>query len=81
MNSRRLRQEWFSNGRADLLAGAVVGLALISEAIAFSIIAGVAPKIGLYASLISAVWIALFMGRIPDCRKQNKRCKGLDLIQ
>ncbi|EXE45156.1 sulfate transporter N-terminal domain with GLY motif family protein [Acinetobacter baumannii 43926] len=45
-----LREQWFSNVRADILSGLVVGLALIPEAIAFSIIAGVDPQIGLYAS-------------------------------
>jgi MFS superfamily sulfate permease-like transporter len=41
-----LRQDWLSNIRGDLLAGIVVALALIPEAIAFSIIAGVDPKAG-----------------------------------
>jgi SulP family sulfate permease len=59
----RLRQDWFSNIRGDLLAGTVVALALIPEAIAFSIIAGVDPKVGLYASFCIAVVIALFGGR------------------
>lgn len=59
----RLRQEWFGNIRADLLAGLVVGLALIPESIAFSIIAGVDPKIGLYASFCIAVVIAFAGGR------------------
>lgn len=45
-----VRQHWFANPRGDLLAGTVVALALIPEAIAFSIIAGVDPKVGLYAS-------------------------------
>ena len=40
---RSIQQEWFSNLRGDLLAGTVVALALIPEAIAFSIIAGVDP--------------------------------------
>ena len=44
-----IRQNWFSNLRGDLLAGLVVALALIPEAIAFPIIAGVDPKVGLYA--------------------------------
>lgn len=57
----RLRAEWFGNVRADLLAGIVVALALIPEAIAFSIIAGVDPKVGLYASFSIAV-IAAFAG-------------------
>ena len=59
----RIRQEWFSNVRADLLAGVVVALALIPEAIAFSIIAGVDPKVGLYASFCIAVVTAFVGGR------------------
>ena len=57
------RQQWFGNVRADLLAGLVVALALIPEAIAFSIIAGVDPKIGLYASFSIAVIVAITGGR------------------
>lgn len=57
------RQDWLSNIRGDLLAGAVVALALIPEAIAFSIIAGVDPKVGLYASFAIAVVIAFAGGR------------------
>ena len=56
-------QEWFSNPRGDLLAGLVVALALIPEAIAFSIIAGVDPRVGLYASFCIAVVTAFFGGR------------------
>ncbi len=59
----RLKQEWFGNVRNDLLAGMVVALALIPEAIAFSIIAGVDPKVGLYASFCIAVVIAFVGGR------------------
>jgi SulP family sulfate permease len=59
----KLKQEWFSNLRGDLLAGIVVALALIPEAIAFSIIAGVDPKVGLYASFCIAVVIAFVGGR------------------
>lgn len=58
-----MKREWFSNIRADLLAGTVVALALIPEAIAFSIIAGVDPKVGLYASFCIAVVIAFVGGR------------------
>ena len=57
------RQDWLSNVRGDLLAGLVVALALIPEAIAFSIIAGVDPKVGLYASFCIAVVIAFAGGR------------------
>ncbi|MGA1855937.1 SulP family inorganic anion transporter [Azospirillum sp. 11R-A] len=60
---QRLRQEWFGNTRGDLLSGLVVALALIPEAIAFSIIAGVDPKIGLYASFAIAMTIAIVGGR------------------
>jgi len=59
----KIRQEWFSNIRSDLLAGLVVALALIPEAIAFSIIAGVDPRVGLYASFCIAVVIAFAGGR------------------
>ncbi len=58
-----LRQDWLGNIRADLLAGLVVALALIPEAIAFSIIAGVDPKVGLYASFSIAVITAIVGGR------------------
>ena len=58
-----IRTNWFSNIRGDLLAGIVVALALIPEAIAFSIIAGVDPKVGLYASFCIAVVIAFVGGR------------------
>jgi sulfate permease, SulP family len=58
-----LKDQWFSNVRADLLAGTVVALALVPEAIAFSIIAGVDPKVGLYASFCIAVVISFVGGR------------------
>ncbi len=57
------RREWLANPRRDLLAGTVVALALIPEAIAFSIIAGVDPAVGLYASFVIAVTIAFVGGR------------------
>lgn len=57
------RRQWTGNIRADLLSGLVVALALIPEAIAFSIIAGVDPKIGLYASFSIAVITAITGGR------------------
>ncbi|MCC5883166.1 MAG: SulP family inorganic anion transporter [Halomonas sp.] len=60
---RSIQQEWFSNIKGDTLAGIVVALALIPEAIAFSIIAGVDPKVGLYASFCIAVIIAFTGGR------------------
>lgn len=57
------KQEWFGNIRGDILAGIVVALALIPESIAFSIIAGVDPKVGLYASFCIATVIAFVGGR------------------
>lgn len=59
----RYRQQWFAAPRADVLAGILVALALIPEAIAFSIIAGVDPQVGLYASFIIAMTIAFVGGR------------------
>ena len=57
------KQDWLGNIRGDVLAGLVVALALIPEAIAFSIIAGVDPKVGLYASFCIAVITAIIGGR------------------
>ncbi len=57
------KQDWFGNTRGDIMAGLVVALALIPEAIAFSIIAGVDPKVGLYASFCIAVVTAIVGGR------------------
>ena len=59
----RLKHEWLGNIRGDVLSGLVVALALIPEAIAFSIIAGVDPKVGLYASFSIAVITAIVGGR------------------
>jgi SulP family sulfate permease len=63
MNIVRLRSEWAPNVTREILAGTVVALALIPEAIAFSIIAGVDPKVGLYASFCIAVVTAFAGGR------------------
>ena len=54
---------WTTNPKADILSGLVVALALIPEAISFSIIAGVAPQVGLYASFSIAIVIAFAGGR------------------
>lgn len=59
----KLKNTWFFNIRGDLLAGITVALALIPEAIAFSIIAGVDPMVGLHASFCIAVIISLVGGR------------------
>ncbi|MCG1010516.1 SulP family inorganic anion transporter [Salinicoccus sp. ID82-1] len=58
-----LKKEWFTDPKTNILAGIVVALALIPEAIAFSIIAGVDPMVGLYASFIIAVSISILGGR------------------
>ncbi len=63
MKFASLRREWLSNPRGDILAGIVVALALIPEAIGFSVIAGVDPRVGLYASFSIAVIISLVGGR------------------
>lgn len=59
----KLKQEWLNQPGKNILAGIVVALALIPEAIAFSIIAGVDPMVGLYASFIIAVVTAIVGGR------------------
>ena len=58
-----LKQQWFGNIRADILAGIVVGLALIPEALAFAFIVGVDPRVALYASFTIAVITSFFGGR------------------
>ncbi|NKB40530.1 MAG: STAS domain-containing protein [Ilumatobacter sp.] len=63
-NVRNLKTAWFSNPRADVMSGLVVALALIPEAISFSIIAGVDPKVGLYASFSIAIIISMTGGRM-----------------
>ncbi|WP_394172999.1 SulP family inorganic anion transporter [Guptibacillus hwajinpoensis] len=63
MNLTSIKENWFGNVKNDTLAGIVVALALIPEAIAFSIIAGVDPMVGLYASFCIAVVIAFVGGR------------------
>ena len=63
MNVSKLKNEWFGNIKGDVLAGIVVALALIPEAISFSIIAGVDPMVGLYASFCIAITIAFVGGR------------------
>ncbi|MEV7991902.1 SulP family inorganic anion transporter [Streptomyces sp. NPDC086077] len=63
---RGLRPDWLRDPkvwRTEVLAGLVVALALIPEAISFSIIAGVDPAIGLFASFTMAVTIAVVGGR------------------
>ena len=57
------RQQWLASPRRDLMAGTVVALALIPESIAFSVIAGVDPAVGLYASVLIAITIAFVGGR------------------
>ncbi len=63
MKIEQIKQDWFGNVKGDVLAGMVVAMALIPEAIAFSIIAGVDPMVGLYASFCIAVVIAFVGGR------------------
>ncbi|KTT70842.1 SulP family inorganic anion transporter [Sphingomonas endophytica] len=62
----RYRTAWFDDAgqaRREILAGIVVALALIPEAIGFSIIAGVDPRVGLYASIAIAITVSLLGGR------------------
>ncbi|QQE78222.1 SulP family inorganic anion transporter [Alicyclobacillus sp. SO9] len=64
MDFQNQRVEWFGNVKEDVLAGTAVAFALIPEAIAFSMIAGVNPMIGLYGSFIIAIVVSIFGGRI-----------------
>jgi len=59
-----IKTEWFSNVKGDILSGIVVALALIPEAIAFAIMAGVDPMVGLYASFCIAIIISFVGGRM-----------------
>lgn len=59
----KIKQEWLTAPGTNILAGIVVALALIPEAISFSIIAGVDPMVGLYSSFIIAVVISFAGGR------------------
>lgn len=59
----KIRRDWFTDIRSNVLSGIVVSLALIPEAIGFSIIAGVDPRVGLYASVVIAIVIAFAGGR------------------
>ncbi|TQN44289.1 SulP family sulfate permease [Blastococcus colisei] len=62
---RLTRPPWLSprTARTEILAGLVVALALIPEAISFSILAGVDPRVGLFSSFVMAVVIAFTGGR------------------
>ncbi|MEU4252440.1 SulP family inorganic anion transporter [Amycolatopsis sp. NPDC026612] len=62
---RGARPAWLSPkvARTEVLAGLVVALALIPEAISFSVIAGVSPSVGLFASFTMAVVISVVGGR------------------
>lgn len=59
----RLRTEWAPSIPRELLAGAVATFALIPEVIAFSFVAGVDPAVGLFASFVISIVIAVFGGR------------------
>ncbi|SFG52992.1 sulfate permease, SulP family [Halobacillus alkaliphilus] len=63
MSTLSIKENWLGNIKGDVLSGIVVALALIPEAIAFSIIAGVDPMVGLYASFCISVVIAFMGGR------------------
>lgn len=57
-------RDWLAQPRVDFLSGLVVALALIPEAIGFSVVAGVPPEVGLYASVVIATIIAFTGGRV-----------------
>lgn len=59
----RIKLHWFSNIRADVLAGITTVLALIPDSLAFAFIAGVNPMISIYSTICILVLISLFGGR------------------
>jgi len=59
----KIKKDWFGNIRGDILSGIVVALALIPEALAFAIIAGVDPMVSLYACFCIAIIISFVGGR------------------
>jgi SulP family sulfate permease len=62
----RYRAEWFTSAgdtRRDILAGMVGTFALIPEVIAFSVVAGIDPEVGLFASFMIGIVIAIAGGR------------------
>lgn len=61
--TKKIKEEWLGNIKGDLLAGIVVCMALIPEAIGFSIVAGVDPMVGVYASFCISLIISIFGGR------------------
>ena len=58
-----MKKEWLGNIKGDLLAGIVVCMALIPEAIGFSIVAGVDPMVGVYSSFCLSLVTSIFGGR------------------
>jgi SulP family sulfate permease len=63
MQLSSIRRDWFANPMREMLAGAVATFALIPEVIAFSLVAGVDPQVGLFASFVIAIVIAFTGGR------------------
>lgn len=61
---KTLKNEYFSNINKDIMAGIVVALALIPEAIGFSIVAGVDPMVGIYGAVCMAIVTAILGGRM-----------------
>lgn len=51
------------NYKTEILAGITVALALVPEAVAFALIAGLSPLTGLYASFVVGLVTAIFGGR------------------
>jgi len=61
----------------EILSGLTVALALVPEAIAFSLIANVSPLVGLYSAFIIGLVTALLGGRPGhDFRGYRRHCRG-----
>ena len=63
-SSRYLSKNWLNDPKSNILSGLVVAFAMIPEAIAFSGIAGVDPKVGLFGAFCLSITIAIVGGRI-----------------
>ena len=61
--SRYLSKNWLDDPKSNILSGLVVAFAMIPEAIAFSGIAGVDPKVGLFGAFCLSITIAIVGGR------------------
>ena len=63
MLSEQFKQTWFSNIKQDLLSGLLIALAMIPQSIAFALMCGLDPMVGLHASFCIAITGAIVGSR------------------